>query len=216
MTAITNSPGARPKDAAKTDPEGTARGKTDLAAAQLAAIVTSSDDAIVGKDLSGIVTSWNAAAERIFGYRADEMIDQPITRIIPKERLGEEDAILRKIVVGETVSHFDTVRLRKDGSRIPVSVTVSAIRDRDGVIMGASKIARDITEREIAESTIRQLNATTGLTVLLVEQNANLALRLAHRGYVLVNGRITMEGTGRELLARPEIRDAYLGESHAA
>src|ERR1041384_1695863 len=110
-----------------------------------AAIIENSDDAIVGKDLNGVVQSWNAAAERIFGYSAQEMIGQPITKIIPRERLEEEPAILKKIGRGERINHFETVRQRKDGRRIDVSVTISPIRDEAGNIVGVSKIARDIT-----------------------------------------------------------------------
>jgi PAS domain S-box-containing protein len=110
-----------------------------------AAIIENSDDAIVSKNLDGIVQTWNASAERIFGYSAQEMIGQSITKIIPRERLGEEPEILRKIRSGERVDHFQTVRQRKDGRLIDVSVTISPIRDTNGAIVGVSKIARDIT-----------------------------------------------------------------------
>jgi PAS domain S-box-containing protein len=113
--------------------------------ARLSAIVESSDDAIVGKDLDGIVRSWNASAERIFGYTAQEMIGQPITRIIPPDRQDEEPAILERLKRGERVDHFETVRVRKDGRQIDVSVTISPIRDSSGRVVGASKIARDIS-----------------------------------------------------------------------
>jgi PAS domain S-box-containing protein len=115
--------------------------------AYLAALVASSDDAIVSKDLNGIVTSWNPAAERMFGFTADEMIGASITKIIPAERLSEEDHVLSRIRAGMAVDHFETVRRRKDGSPIEVSLTVSPIRDAGGRIIGASKVARDITER---------------------------------------------------------------------
>jgi PAS domain S-box-containing protein len=113
--------------------------------ARLAAIIASSDDAIVGKDLNGIVQSWNASAERIFGFTAEEMIGQPITRIIPDDRLEEEPKILERLRRGERVDHFQTIRRRKDGSLLEVSVTISPIHDSTGRIVGASKIARDIT-----------------------------------------------------------------------
>jgi PAS domain S-box-containing protein len=115
--------------------------------AYLAAIIASSDDAIVSKDLNGIVTSWNPAAERMFGFTADEMIGSSITRIIPRERLPEEDFVLARVRGGLRVEHFETVRQRKDGSPVEISLTVSPIRDDRGVIVGASKIARDVTER---------------------------------------------------------------------
>jgi len=124
----------------------------------LAAIVESSNDAIVGKDLQGMVTSWNAGAERVFGYRAQEMVGQPIARLIPSDRQAEETEILSRIRRGESVPHFDTVRLRKDGSTIDISVTVSPIRDSAGTVSGASKVAREITERKRADEKIRQLN----------------------------------------------------------
>src|SRR5688572_12577376 len=117
------------------------------AAAQtwLAAIVESSDDAIVSKSLEGIVTSWNRGAERIFGWTAAEVIGKPITIIIPPERLQEEPQILARLRAGERVDHFETVRMTKDGRRIDISVTISPIRDDSGRVIGASKIARDVT-----------------------------------------------------------------------
>src|SRR5262245_51326051 len=112
------------------------------AVARLAAIVESSDDAIVSKDLGGIITSWNAGAARLFGYRAEEVIGQSITLIIPPERIDEEPDILDRIRRGERVDHYETVRRRKDGSLVEVSLTVSPIRDARGNVVGASKIAR--------------------------------------------------------------------------
>ncbi|MDF1607970.1 PAS domain S-box protein [Hoeflea sp. YIM 152468] len=120
------------------------------AAAFLAAIVESSDDAIVSKSLAGIITSWNKAAERLFGYTACEAIGRPVTLIIPEDRLDEEPAILARIHAGDQVDHFETVRRRKDGTLIDISLTVSPIRDGTGTIIGASKIARDISERKKA------------------------------------------------------------------
>jgi len=127
--------------------------------ARLAAIVGSSDDAIVGKALDGTVTSWNAGAERIFGYSAEEMIGQPILRIVPPERRAEVETILGTIQRGERVDHFETERVRKDGARIQVSVTVSPICDVSGRIIGASKIARDVTERRRLAAEREQLLA---------------------------------------------------------
>src|SRR6185436_6310158 len=106
---------------------------------------------IVGKDLNGIVTSWNTGAERLFGYSADVMIGQSITIIIPPERMSEEDRVLAEIRAGRRVEHFETVRQRKDGSNVDVSITVSPIKDASGVVSGASKIARDISERRRIE-----------------------------------------------------------------
>jgi PAS domain S-box-containing protein len=113
--------------------------------ARLAAIVASSDDAIISKDLTGIVTSWNAAAERMFGYTATEAVGRSITLIIPEERLGEEDFVLSRVRAGLGIEHFETVRRRKDGTLIDVSITVSPIRAADGTIIGVSKSARDIS-----------------------------------------------------------------------
>jgi PAS domain S-box-containing protein len=115
------------------------------AQARLAAIIESSDDAIVSKTLEGIITSWNRGAERIFGWSADEVIGKPITVIIPPDRLEEEPKILERIRSGERVDHFETIRQRKDGMLIDVSVTISPVRDGSGRIIGASKIARDVT-----------------------------------------------------------------------
>jgi PAS domain S-box-containing protein len=123
----------------------------------LSAIVDSSQDAIASKDLSGIVTSWNGAAQHIFGYSAKDMIGQSITRVIPQNRLGEETYVLESIKRGERIEHFDTVRRRKDGNLIPISLTVSPIRDEHGVIVGASKIARDISDRVESQNRIRAL-----------------------------------------------------------
>ena len=125
-----------------------------LEARHLAAIVESSDDAIVSKDLNGIVTSWNRAAERIFGYTSEEIVGRSITLIIPPELQGDEALILSKIRAGERIDHFQTVRLRKDGERIDVSLTVSPILDYQGRVIGASKIARDITLQKRIEATL--------------------------------------------------------------
>src|SRR2546428_201654 len=117
------------------------------AAARLAAIVASSDDAIVSKTLDGIITSWNPAAERMFGWTAAQAVGQPVTLIIPRERHAEEDDVLARVRRGEIVDHFETVRVTKDGRYVDVSVTISPVKDGSGRIIGASKIARDISER---------------------------------------------------------------------
>jgi PAS domain S-box-containing protein len=124
--------------------------------ARLAAIVASSDDAIISKSLDGVIRSWNAGAERIFGYSADEAIGQSITMLIPPERLEEETTILARLRAGERIDHFETVRVARDGRRIDISLTVSPIRDSAGTITGASKVARDITERKRAEKQLRE------------------------------------------------------------
>ncbi len=119
----------------------------DLRIRHLARVVESSDDAIISKDLDSIITSWNRAAEQMFGYTAAEAIGRSIRMIIPDDRQHEEDTVLARIRVGETVTHFETVRQRKDGTLLNISLTVSPIRNEQGTIVGASKIARDVTER---------------------------------------------------------------------
>lgn len=128
--------------------------------ALMAAIVESSEDAIVGKTLDGIVTSWNRGAEKTFGYSAEEMVGQTVRRLVPADRRDEEDKALATVRCGESIKHFETERVCKDGRRIDVSVTVSPIRDREGRIVGASKIARDITERKRTDARIQELNAS--------------------------------------------------------
>ena len=134
----------------------TERKLAEAARSKLAAIVESSDDGIVSKDLNGMITSWNRGAERLFGYTAKETIGQHISMLFPPDRLNEELNILKRIRNGETISHFETVRRRKDGSLFHVSLTVSPIVDSLGNIVGASKIARNITKRKSAEEALRQ------------------------------------------------------------
>ncbi len=125
---------------------------SDDIARRLAAIVSSSDDAIVSKDLNGIVLSWNDAAERMFGYTAEQIIGRSIRTLIPADRQSEEDAVLESIRAGRRVDHFETVRQSRDGRLIPISLTVSPILNADGQVVGASKIARDISDRKQAEA----------------------------------------------------------------
>ncbi|MBD9520592.1 MULTISPECIES: PAS domain S-box protein [Ensifer] len=127
------------------------RRATERAAQQLAAIVESSEDAILSIDLDGIITSWNIGAERLYGYTVEEAVGSPVTLLIPEERLGEELEILSKVRAGQRVDHFETFRQRKDGGLIPISLRISPIRDNAGEVIGASKIARDISERRQAE-----------------------------------------------------------------
>ena len=154
--SLVRDPAGKPEHFISIIEDITERKRAEAATAQLAAIVQSSDDAIIGKTLDGTITSWNAGAERVFGFAADEMVGRSIARLIPPERLGEEETILSRIKRGESVRHFETVRLRKDGRLIDVSVTVSPIKDASGKIIGASKVARDITERKQAEATVRE------------------------------------------------------------
>jgi PAS domain S-box-containing protein len=149
--------------------------------ARLAAIVESSDDAIIGKTLDGIITSWNAGATRIFGYTAEEMIGKPISWLVPPDRQGDVATILGAVRGGQRIEHFETERIRKDGRRIHVSVTVSPIRDADGRIVGASKVARDVTERHRAEEAKEEFLAMLGHELrnpLAAMQSAIIAARL--------------------------------------
>ncbi|MEO7932355.1 MAG: ATP-binding protein [Chthoniobacterales bacterium] len=127
----------------------------------MSAIIDSSDDAIVTKNLNGIVTSWNKSAERIFGYTAAEMVGQPILKVIPEDRKGEEPAILQRLRNGERVDHFSTKRLHKDGHLLDISLTISPVKNRAGEIVGASKIARDISLQKEAERILETMNDET-------------------------------------------------------
>src|SRR5271170_2910305 len=127
----------------------------DEIVSRLAAIVESSDDAIIAKDLNGIITNWNSSAERIFGYTENEVLGKPITIIIPPELQAQEIDILRRLRSGDRIEHFETVRVTKTGKRVLVSLTVSPVRDSSGRIVGASKIARDITGIRQIEQALR-------------------------------------------------------------
>ena len=166
------------------------RGQAIKAAQRLAAIVESSEDAILTRDLDGIITSWNRGAERLFGYVSEEIIGSPITVLIPSQRLDEEAKILSRIRRGERVEHYETIRRRKDGSLVEISLTVSPVRNAAGEIVGASKIARDISERRRAQEQqqlllremnhrIRNLFALCSGVVTLSARSANTPQDLA-------------------------------------
>jgi PAS domain S-box-containing protein len=159
---------------------------------RLAAIIESSDDAIISKNLDGVITSWNSGAERLFGYTAEEAIGRPVTMLMPPERIDEEPGILARIRRGEQIEHYDTMRRRKDGSPIDISLTVSPIKDADGKIIGASKIARDITERKRAE-----------------QRQQLLVGEVKHR---IKNLLATVQAIARQTLngTPPEVRDAFV------
>lgn len=150
----------------------TGRKQAEAATARLAAIVSSSQDAIIGVDLAGTVTSWNGGAESIFGLTAGEMVGAPIQRLIPEDRKDEEDQIMRRIRAGLGVDNFETIRKTKEGRLIDVSVTDSPIRDADGRLVGVSKVVRDVTERKRAREEIRRLNLE--LEQRVVERTAQL------------------------------------------
>ena len=153
-----------------------------LQLAHLAAIVESSDDAIVSKTLDGVILSWNAGATRIFGYTAAEAIGQPITLIIPEELRAEERKILERVRAGNRVDHFDTIRVTQDGRRIPISLTVSPILDTDGTIIGASKIARDISDRARAEQALRDSESQLAAEAQALSKLSEASTRLWQSG----------------------------------
>jgi PAS domain S-box-containing protein len=157
------------------EPEQTGPDNSDHPRSFLAAIVDSSDDAIISKNLQGIVTSWNEAASRLFGYTAEEMIGQPILRLIPEEMRYEEEMILSKLKLGERIDHFETTRIRKGGERFEISVTISPIRDSEGHIIGASKTARDISQRKKIEQVLIQSEklAATGRMAATIAHEIN-------------------------------------------
>ncbi|MBO0722028.1 MAG: PAS domain S-box protein [Blastocatellia bacterium] len=134
----------------------TERKRAEVAQARLAAIVESSDDAIIGTTLQGIITSWNKGAEKLFGYSEGEILGQPLTTLIPPERQGEEATILERLGRGERIDHYETVRLRKDGSTLNLSLTISPIKDSGGRIIGATEIARDIREVKLLDEALRR------------------------------------------------------------
>jgi PAS domain S-box-containing protein len=161
----------------------------------LAAIVEYSDDAILTKDLNGRITSWNRGAERLFGYSADEVVGKPITILIPPERHDEEPGILERVRQGDRVNHYDTVRRRKDGSLIDISLTVSPIKSSDGTISGASSIARDVTER-----------------TRLQERQQLIVREMKHR---IKNSLATVQAIATQTLKNADDRDAFIGRLHA-
>jgi PAS domain S-box-containing protein len=178
----------------------TERHLAEITARRLAAIVTSSNDAIIGKNLNGIITSWNSGAELIFGYSAEEMIGTSITRLIPSDRQEEELEILSRIRRGERFDHFETLRLAKDGRQLNVSITVSPIKDSTGHVIGASKVARDITERKDAVERERQLLAETATANnkfrAFFEQGPLFAGIMALDGSIIEANRLSLEACG--------------------
>jgi diguanylate cyclase (GGDEF)-like protein/PAS domain S-box-containing protein len=159
------------------------------AAQRLAAIVEGSDDAIVGKTLDGIITTWNAAAERMYGYTSDQIVGRSIDLLTPKERIVEIETILAKIKAGEHVDHFETIRVRKDGTEFPISLTISAICDPDGAVVGASSTARDVTALKEAAQNAQRLAAAEDL-IRTVMMSAQIGIALADTDgfFQIVNG----------------------------
>lgn len=146
----------------------------ELAASWLAAIVESADDAIITKTLQGVITSWNRGAERMFGYTASEVVGQPVTMLIPDDHIDEEPAIIARLRAGERIEHYETVRLRKDGTLIDISLTVSPIRDANNKVIGASKIARDISQRKQVEKTLLEQSEANERLYTEAQESARL------------------------------------------
>ncbi len=210
----------KPPGAAVIRTDITERQQAEESAALLAAIVNSSNDAIIGKNLDSIVTSWNAGAETIFGYTAEEMIGQSITRLIPSDRQNEEALIIERVKRGETVQHFETLRVAKDGHLIDLSVTVSPIKDKAGRIIGASKVARNITERKLAGKTLQQerdfisaVVETVGSLIVVLDRQARIIRfnrtceRLTGYSFENVRGQNLID-----LLILPEERESTTAE----
>jgi PAS domain S-box-containing protein len=168
--------------------------------ATLSAIVESSDDAIISKKLDGTITSWNAGAERIFGYTEQEILGKSVTILIPPAKTGEEDLILGNVRNGRRVDHFETVRLHKDGWQIPISLTVSPIKDGQGNIIGASKVARDISERNIAETKQAMLAAIVASSDdAIISKDLNGMITSWNGGAERIFGYTEAEITGRSI-----------------
>jgi PAS domain S-box-containing protein len=182
----------------------TERKRAELARAQLAAIVESSDDAVIAKDLEGVITSWNPGAEKLYGYTAKEVVGRAIALLVPPDRPDELPGIMRRLRRGERIDHYETVRVRKDGRRVDVSVTISPLKDEAGRVIGASAIARDISARKRAEEELREANRRKSefLALLAHELRNPLAplrnglqvIRLAsHDGAAVEQARTMME-----------------------
>jgi PAS domain S-box-containing protein len=186
---------------------------------RLISIVENSSDAIISKDLNGIIRSWNKGAERLFGYQPDEIIGRPVLTLIPPELHHEEPDIIRRISRGERIEHFETVRVRKTGERVQISLSISPVKDAEGRITGASKIARDITERKRAEEQrtllINELNHRVKNTLATVQSLAMQTLRNTERSEdarALFESRLTALSRAHDLLTAENWEGASLAE----
>ncbi len=181
------------------------------AQSRLAAIVESSDDAIVSKTLQGIIQTWNVGAEKTFGYSAEEAVGKHISLIIPPERMDEETQIITRVKRGEPVEHYETIRVRKDGERISVSLAVSPMKSADGRIIGASKIARDITSRKRTEERLRAVVEATPECVKIVSPDGSLEF-MNHAGLCMIeaNSEVAVRGASVYELIAPEHREAWI------
>jgi PAS domain S-box-containing protein len=169
--------------------------RAEEATQRLATIVESSDDAIISKNLDGIILTWNAGAERIFGYKTEEAVGEPVTILIPPDRVNEEPKILQRLRRGERIDHYETVRRRKDGTLIEISLTVSPVRDKDGHIIAASKIVRDITNQKRAAEAekvlVRELKHRTNNLLAVIQ---SIAHRTLSGSGSIESARISFEG----------------------
>ncbi|MEH6952629.1 PAS domain S-box protein [Nitrobacter sp. NHB1] len=193
------------------------RKRAELASGHLAAIVESSDDAIISKNLDGVIMSWNAGAKRLFGYSAEEVVGRPITILIPEDRQNEEPDILARLRSGQRVEHFETVRQRKDGSPVDLSLTISPIRDSDDHIIGASKIARDITDRKAAErlniTLLREMKhrlKNNLSTVLAIARQSFQTQGSESEDFRKFEGRLLALSNGHDLITREKWDSAEL------
>jgi len=176
----------------------TERKRMEETRSQLSAIVESSDDAIMGKTLDGIITNWNEGAEKVYGYTADEVVGRPVSILIPPDLINELPSILNRLRTGESINHYETVRLRKDGQRINVSLTLSPIRDSAGNIVGAATIARDITERKQAEEQIAyQAYLLENVNDAVIGSDENSIIRFWNQGAERMFGWKAEEVVGR-------------------
>src|SRR5215813_12853831 len=195
----------------------TRRQQAEIAQSYLAAIVESSNDVIVSVSLDGAIRSWNKGAERTFGYSAEEMVGKPIRGLIPPELAQEEEEILGKLRRGESVEHYETERVRKDGSRIQISATISPIRSANGEIVGASEIARDITERKRKESILREsegrfraLADSAPVLVWMQDASGCLFVNRAYLDFLGLCDQAVIRGYDWEQYIHPEDREAYV------
>jgi PAS domain S-box-containing protein len=192
------------------------RQKADKAIALLAAIVDSSDDAIISKSLDGVITSWNAGAERLFGYSAKEAIGQHISLIIPANRRDEETIIIERLRRGERIDHFDTVRVRKDGTLLDISLTISPVRDSAGKVIGASKVARDFTQRKQIERALHDSEARFRLLADALETQVQFRTQELQRrnAEIFHQSEQLRDLSGRLLLIQDEERRHIARELH--